>query len=163
MSSVIGSRTLRLEDEPLLRGTGRFVDDIHLADAIHVSFLRSPHPHALIRSIDKEAALAVAGVHAVLTLDDIAKVMVHRRMVRHSNSGFNLDKAWAFALANGEVSYVGEPVAMIVADSRYIADDAAALINVEYELQGFVADVRQAAKSAPIRKELSTKIGRAHV
>src|SRR5262245_38686875 len=147
---IIGSRTLRLEDEPLLRGTGRFVDDIHIADAHHVSFLRSPHPHALIKSIDKEAALALPGVHAVLTLDDIAKVMVQRRMVRHSNSGFPLEKCWAFALANGEVSYVGEPVAMVVADSRYIAEDAAALINVDYEIQDFVADVRKATTSAPI-------------
>lgn len=155
---IIGSRTLRLEDEPLLRGAGRFVDDINVAGAYHVAFLRSPHPHAIIKGIDKEAALAVPGVHAVLTLDDLAKVMVHRRMVRHSNSGFVLDKAWAFALANGEVSYVGEPVAMVIADSRYIGEDAAALINVDYEIQGFVADVRQAASSAPIRKELSTNI-----
>ena len=158
MSSIIGSRTLRLEDEPLLRGAGRFVDDINVAGAHHVTFLRSPHPHAIIKSIDTEAALAVPGVHAVLTLDDIAKVMVHRRMVRHSNSGFALDKAWAFALANGEVSYVGEPVAMVIADSRYIGEDAAALINVDYDIRDFVADVRKAAVSAPIRKELSTNI-----
>ena len=59
MSSVIGSRTLRLEDEPLLRGAGRFVDDITISGAHHVTFLRSPHPHAAIKSIDKAAAFAV--------------------------------------------------------------------------------------------------------
>ena len=61
---------------------------------LHVAFVRSPHPHALISGIDKDAALALPGVHAVLTLDDLAKVMTKRRMVRHSNSGMPLDKAW---------------------------------------------------------------------
>ena len=70
----------------------------------HAAFVRSPHPHALIKGIDKAAALALPGVHAVLTLDDLATVMVQRRMVRHSNSGMPLDKAWPFALADGEVS-----------------------------------------------------------
>src|SRR5438105_4714660 len=133
MPSLIGTRTLRLEDEPLLRGQGRFVDDIALDGVLHAAFVRSPHPHALIRTIDKAAALAVPGVHAVLTLDDLAKVMTQRRMMRHSNSGFALDKAWPFALADGEVCYVGEPVAMVVADSRHVAEDAAARVAVDYE------------------------------
>jgi carbon-monoxide dehydrogenase large subunit len=121
MPTLIGSRITRLEDEPLLRGKGRFVDDIALPGVWHVAFVRSPHPHALIKSIDKSAALAVPGVHAVFTLDDLSAVMVNRRMVRHSNSGMPLDKCWAFALAPGETSYVGEPVAMVMADDRYIA------------------------------------------
>src|SRR5215213_4184795 len=129
MSTTIGTRINRLEDEPLLRGRGRFVDDIPLP-----------------------------GVHAVLTLDDLAKVMVTRRMVRHSNSGMPLDKAWPFALAPGEVSYVGEPVAMVLADDRYIAEDATALVAVDYEPLPFVADVRTAKDSAPIRRELSTNV-----
>jgi carbon-monoxide dehydrogenase large subunit len=158
MPSLIGSRITRLEDEPLLRGRGRFVDDIALAGVQHVAFVRSPHPHALIRGIDASAALALTGVHAVLTLDDLAKVMVRRRMVRHSNSGMPLDKAWPFALADGEVSYVGEPVALVIADSRYLAEDAAALVAVDYETLPFVADVRAAASSPPIRRELNSNI-----
>ena len=70
-----------------------------------------------------------------------------RRMVRHSNSGMPLDKAWPFALADGEVCYVGEPVAMVLADDRYIAEDAAALVAVDYEPLPFVADVRTAKDS----------------
>src|SRR5476649_1369272 len=112
MPPLIGARIPRIEDEPLLRGRGRFVDDILLPGMLHVAFVRSPHPHALIRGIDKSAALALPGVHAVLDLNDLAKVMTNRRMVRHSNSGMPLEKAWLFALANGEVSYVGEPVAL---------------------------------------------------
>jgi len=158
MSPLIGSRVTRLEDEPLLRGQGRFVDDIVLHGTLHGAFVRSPHPHALIRSIDKSAALALPGVDAVLTLDDLAPVLVERRMVRHSNSGMPLDKAWMFALANGEVCYVGEPVALVVARDRYVAEDAAALVVVDYELQPFVADVRKAKDAPPIRRELKTNV-----
>src|SRR5690606_16754738 len=117
-ASPIGARIPRLEDEPLLRGRGRFVDDIRVAGMLHVAFVRSPHPHALIRGIGKDAALALPGVHAVLALDDIAAVMTSRRMTRISNTGIPLDNAWPFALADGEVCYVGEPLAMVVADSR---------------------------------------------
>jgi carbon-monoxide dehydrogenase large subunit len=158
MPPLIGSRVTRLEDEPLLRGRGRFVDDIAVPGVWHVAFVRSPHPHALVTGVDKSTALAAPGVHAVLTLDDIAKVMVHRRMVRHSNSGMPLDKAWAFALAPGETSYVGEPVAMVIADDRYAAEDAAALVQIDYEPLPFVADVRGAQNAAPIRRELSGNI-----
>ncbi len=156
--SLIGTRTKRLEDEPLLRGLGRFVDDIALPGLLHVAFVRSPHPHALIRDIDKQAALDLPGVHAVLTLDDIAKVMTNRRMVRVSNSGMPLDKAWLYALANGEVCYVGEPVALVVADSRYIAEDATALVAVDYDIQPFVADVRKSASGPPVRRELNSNV-----
>ena len=81
-----------------------------------------------------------------------------RRMVRHSNSGMPLDKAWPFALADGEVCYVGEPVALVVADDRYIAEDAAALVAVDYDTLPFVADVRSAKDSPPIRRELSSNV-----
>jgi carbon-monoxide dehydrogenase large subunit len=158
MPSLIGSRITRLEDEPLLRGNGRFVDDIALPGLLHVAFVRSPHPHALIKGIDKSAALALPGVHAVLALDDIAAVMTKRRMVRVSNSGMPLDKAWLYALADGEVSYVGEPVALVVAESRYAAEDAAAVVAVDYDVLPFVADVRQAASGPPVRRELNSNV-----
>ena len=158
MPPLIGSRITRIEDEPLLRGRGRFVDDIALPGVWHAAFVRSPHPHALVKAVDKAAALKLPGVHAVLTLDDLAQVMVQRRMLRHSNSGLPLDKAWAFALADGEVCYVGEPVAMVLADNRYLAEDATALVAVDYEPLPFVADVRKAAASPPIRRELSSNV-----
>ena len=84
--------------------------------------------------------------------------MAKRRMVRHSNSGMPLDKAWLYALADGEVSYVGEPVAMVVADNRYLAEDAAAIVAVDYDVQPFVADVRQAASGPPVRRELNSNV-----
>ena len=158
MASSIGMRLTRLEDEPLLRGRGRFVDDIVVDGALHAHFVRSPHPHAVIQAVDATAARALPGVHTVLTLDDLAKVMVHRRMVRHSNSGMPLDKAWLFALADGEASYVGEPVAVVLADDRYIAEDAAALVMVDYDILPPVADVRQAAGGPPVRRELTSNV-----
>jgi carbon-monoxide dehydrogenase large subunit len=109
-------------------------------------------------NIDKSAALATPGVHAVLTLDDLASVMVERRMVRHSNSGMPLGKAWMFALADGEVSYVGEPVAMVIADDRYVAEDGAMLVAIDYDPLPVVADVRRAAAGPPVRRELTSNV-----
>src|SRR5262249_8961837 len=128
MSTLIGARIPRLEDETLLRGQGRFIDDVTVPDLLHAAFVRSPHAHASMRRVSKEAPLAPPGVHAVLTLDDLAPVLAKRRMLRHSNSGTPLDKMWSFALADGEVSYVGETVAIVLAASRYTCEDAAALV-----------------------------------
>jgi carbon-monoxide dehydrogenase large subunit len=160
MPGLIGARIPRLEDRPLLIGRGRFVDDIALPGLLHAAFVRSPHPHALVRGVDAAASRALAGVHAVLTLDDLAPVMARRRMLRHSNSGTPLDRLWSFALADGEVSYVGETVAIVVADDRYAAEDAAAQVEVDYEPLPAVADCRQAAApSAPaVRRELNSNI-----
>src|SRR5712675_464015 len=158
MAALIGSRTLRIEDEPFLRGTGRYIDDVEVPELLHAGFVRSPHAHAAIRSVIKTAALALPGVHAVLTLDDITPVLAKRRMMRHSNSGTPLDRMWSFALADGEVSYVGETVAIVVADDRYIAEDAAALVEVDYDVLPPVADCRKAvlADSPTIRRELNS-------
>src|SRR5690349_4737508 len=156
MRSLIGSPVRRIEDAPLLRGQARFVADIAVADMLHACFVRSPHPHALVRAVGKDAALALPGVRAVLTLDDLAPVLVRRRMLRHSNSGTPLDKFWAFPLADGEASYVGDAVAIVLADDRYIAEDAAALVAVDYDVMPAAVDCRSAiAPGAPtVRREL---------
>jgi aerobic carbon-monoxide dehydrogenase large subunit len=156
----IGARLPRLEDRPLLVGKGRFIDDIARPGVLHAAFVRSPHPHAAIRGVDARVALALPGVHAVLTLDDLAPVLAKRRMLRHSNSGTPLDRYWSFALANGEVSYVGEAVALVLADSRYLAEDAAALVAVDYDELAAVADCRTAAApDAPaVRRELNSNV-----
>jgi carbon-monoxide dehydrogenase large subunit len=96
----------------------------------------------------------------VLTLDDLAPVLAQRRMMRHSNSGTPLDRMWSFALSNGEVAYVGETVAIVVAESRYVAEDAAALVEVDYDLLTPVGDCRKAAEpgSPTVRAELNSNI-----
>jgi carbon-monoxide dehydrogenase large subunit len=157
---MIGSRLPRLEDHALLTGRGAFADDITVADLLHAAFVRSPHPHALIRGVRTDAARALAGVAAVLTLDDLAPVMAKRRMVRTSNSGTPLDRCWAFALADGEVSYVGESVALVLAKDRYVAEDAAALVDVDYETMPAAADCRDAARAdaPPVRREIGSNV-----
>jgi len=155
VSGTIGARLPRLEDHALLTGRGRFVDDIAAAGILVAAFARSPHPHALIRAVDLDAARAVPGVVAVLTLDDLAPVMRQRRMVRTSNSGARLDQSWPFALADGEVSFVGEPVAIVIANDRYVAEDAAALVAVDYEVFDPAIDCR-IERAPPVRRELTS-------
>jgi aerobic carbon-monoxide dehydrogenase large subunit len=158
--NLIGLSIPRIEDEPLLRGRGCFVDDIELPDLRHASFVRSPHAHAAIRGIDTSAAIALPGIHAVLTLDDLAPVLRQRRMKRHSNSGTKLDKVWPFALADREVCYVGEPVAIVIGESRYVTEDAAALVLVDYDVLDPVLDCRSSGLhgSPLVRTELTANV-----
>ena len=156
MSELIGTRVRRLEDNALLRGRARFVDDIASPGALSAAFVRSPHPHALIRGVDASAARALPGVVAVLTLDDLAAVLKSRRMLRVSNSGTRLDRSWPFALANGETSFVGEPVAIVVAADRYLAEDAVALVAVDYDVLPAATDCRDGVQAPPVRRELSS-------
>src|SRR5207244_667454 len=160
MGGLIGARIPRVEDGALLLGQGRFIDDIGVAGVWHAAFVRSPHPHAVVRWIDAQAARVLPGVHAVLTLDDLAPVLANRRMLRHSNSGAPLDRYWSFALADGEVSYVGEAIAIVLADNRYVAEDAAAKVAVDYDVLLSVSDCRSAVETtAPaVRRELNTNI-----
>jgi carbon-monoxide dehydrogenase large subunit len=160
MRSLIGSRVARLEDPPLLRGQGRYVDDIPVSEVLHAAFVRSPHAHALITGVSTAVAAALPGVRAVLTLDDLAPAMAQRRMARVSYSGTALGKAWPYALAEREVSYVGEAVAMVLAESRYVAEDAVALVEVTYEVLPCIADCRGANTpgAPPVRRELSSNV-----
>ena len=153
--STVGARVLRLEDRALVTGRGRFVDDIPTMDVAVAAFARSPHPHALIRGIDLSEARAVPGVIAIYTLDDLAPVLKQRRMMRVSNSGTNLAQSWPFALADGEVSFVGEPVAIVIAENRYTAEDAASLIEVDYEVLAPALDCR-ADRAPAVRCELGS-------
>src|SRR5438132_1290700 len=164
MGGLIGARIPRVEDGALLLGQGRFVDDIGVAGVWHAAVVRSPHPHAAVRWIDAQAARVLPGVHAVLTLDDLAPVLANRRMLRHSNSGTPLDRYWSFALADAEVSYVGEAVAMVLAENRYLAEDAAAMVAVDYDVLASVADARAAIeRAAPaVRRELNSNIAAAY-
>jgi carbon-monoxide dehydrogenase large subunit len=160
MAALIGSNVPRIEDAALLRGQGHFIDDVVMQGVLHTAFVRSPHAHAVIDRIATAAATALPGVRAVLTLDDLAAVMTDRRMRRQSHSGSPLDRAWPFALADREVSYVGEPVAMVLADDRYVAEDGAALVEVDYQELPAAVDYREAARdgAAPVRRELTSNV-----
>jgi carbon-monoxide dehydrogenase large subunit len=141
-----GARVTRFEDPALLAGRGRFVDDVPLAGALHACFVRSPHGHARIKTIDASAALALAGVRAVLTAADLPEPMRSDRIPNlMANPAIRIMRT-QHALPGDEVCYAGQAVAVVIADSRPIAEDAAALVAVDYELLPAVEDCREAVK-----------------
>jgi carbon-monoxide dehydrogenase large subunit len=158
-----GQPLKRFEDPKLLTGQGSFVDDIQLPDMLHAAILRSPHAHARIRAIDGTAARNMAGVVAVLTGADIAGVLGEvptRAMV----GGWEVDDMQAVeqpVLARDTVYYVGQPVAIVVAQNRYLAKDAVALIRVEYDPLPPVLDPLAAlrAEATPIHATLGSNVG----
>ena len=137
---VFGVSTKRLEDPDLITGNGQFIDDIHLPGLKHAAFLRSPHGHALVKEIKKETALKIAGVHAVFTLLDFKPHLANERLIVGLPSSAYRQDINRPALASEEVVHVGEPIAIVIADSRYIAEDAVAHIDIEYELIPVVSD-----------------------
>ncbi len=150
-SSVFGRSVPRCEDDDLLRGKGRFVDDIHLPGLLEAAFVRSPFAHAAIRGIDTAAARAMPGVHAVYTLQDfLPHLRTERLVVGLPSKSYKQDRNRP-VLAHDEVVHVGEPVAIVIADDRYIAEDAAAMVEVDYEALPAASDCREAlAAGAPM-------------
>jgi aerobic carbon-monoxide dehydrogenase large subunit len=144
VTKTLGQSTARLEDRDLLLGKARFVGDIRLADMLHASFVRSPHAHGKIVSIDKRAALALAGVVAVLTRDDIRAVATSDRLVVALPDRTYKQRRDRFVLAADETVHVGEAIAMILATDAYVAEDAAGLVEIEFELLAAVSDCRGA-------------------
>src|ERR1700721_2229716 len=120
---LVGARIKRSEDPRLLRGRGRFVDDLSIADALHVAFRRSDEAHARIVAVDAGRARAAPGVGAALTAEDIAAL--HVPLVATSGRA-NYHATPILPLAHRKVRHVGEPVVAVLADSRHLAEDAAA-------------------------------------
>ena len=130
MSPYTGERVKRLEDARLLRGAGRFADDIVLARMLHLAFVRSPHAHAAVRGIDTGAARALPGVAAVLTAADFARDV--RPLAPRLDGGGFTPTVWPL-LASDVVQYVGQAVAVVVADGAYALADAREAVAVTYD------------------------------
>ena len=144
----IGADHLRKEDARLLTGQGRFIDDIEVPHALHACFVRSPHAHAKILSIDGQNALALEGVVAVFTGQDLAQWTTRHRMAPDIAG---LKPMEMDALPIDKVRFQGDPVACVIAKNRYIAEDAAALVQVDYEELPAVTHLEQAlAADAPL-------------
>src|SRR5436190_5135344 len=149
-AKYIGQAIKRIEDRPLLTGAGRFVGDLKFSDMLEAAFVRSPHAHAVIRGIDTSAARRHPGVHAVYTLADLLPLLTQDRLPLQFRTAQLPPDITPLVLARDEVSFVGEAVAVVIAQSRYIAEDAAALVAVDYEPLPAVSDCRQAlAPGAP--------------
>ncbi len=150
-SPLRSNRVLRVEDPDLLKGSGKFVDDMHLPGMLQAAFVRSPMGHAKVVSIDVSAALDVPGVHRVLTRDDLLPHLATEFIVVGLPSPSYKQDINRPALSGLEVVHVGEPVAIVLADNRYIAEDAAALVMVDYDPLPAVGDPRDALKpGAPL-------------
>src|SRR5215510_5049976 len=143
-----GQPLKRFEDPKLVTGQGSFVDDIQLPDMLHAAIVRSSHAHARIRAIDVTVARRMVGVVAILTGADIAGVLEDvptRAMV----GGWEVDEMKPVeqpVLARGKVCYVGQPVAIVVAQDRYLAGDAVERIQVDYEPLVPVLDPHEAMR-----------------
>jgi aerobic carbon-monoxide dehydrogenase large subunit len=144
----IGRAEPRREDARLLTGHGRFIDDIEVPGALHACFVRSPHAHARIVSIDVSAALQMPGVVAVFTGHDIARHATRHRMAPPIEG---LAPMESDTLPIDKVRFQGDPVACVIAADRYLAEDAAERVEVAYEPLPAVASMAQAlAPDAPL-------------
>ncbi|MGH7314018.1 MAG: xanthine dehydrogenase family protein molybdopterin-binding subunit, partial [Candidatus Rokuibacteriota bacterium] len=152
MAEHAGQVIRRREDPRLVAGAGQFIDDLRPADCLHLAVVRSPHAHARIRSIDTSAAAKAGGVVAVVTGADLGAANVPLPLF---NEHPGLPRPCGIQpLATERVRFVGEPVAAVVATNRYLAQDAAELIRVDYEPLPAVTDVTAAAAAgAPLVHE----------
>lgn len=130
---LFGQRVPRVEDQRFLRGRGRYVDDVLVGPGtLHAAVLRSPHAHARIVDIDVSDVLDLEGVHAVWTHDDLEGVMAEPLPLLIPHPSLTHGRT-QLALARDEVNHVGEAIAFVVADDRYVAEDAVDRIRVTYE------------------------------
>jgi aerobic carbon-monoxide dehydrogenase large subunit len=141
--------TPRIEDDALVRGTGRFMDDPRLPNTAYAAFVRSPHAHARIMSVNTDEARRAKKVLAVLTAEDMKAANVGS-VSRHppvpGRGGAKMIMPFRPSLAGEKVMHVGDPVAMVVAETIAAAQDAADLVRVEYEELPAVIDLRDAMK-----------------
>jgi carbon-monoxide dehydrogenase large subunit len=147
---VFGAPAPRKEDARLVAGRGRYVTDVDLPRMLHVAFVRSPHAHARIRAVDTAAARAAAGVAAVATGAD-ADWAPHRIEARSALPGYAM--TGQPILAWPEVRFAGEAVVAVVARDRYAAEDAAALVTVDWEPLPAALDLVDPARAGALVHE----------
>jgi carbon-monoxide dehydrogenase large subunit len=140
----VGQRTPRKEDGRLLTGRGQFADDVRLPGMLHIAYARSAVARGTITGIDMDAARDIPGVHAIYTHTDFADVPLNVM-----NFFFGPVEAPVTILANGRVACVGDPVAMVIADSRAIAEDAASLIEISVDEEPPVITIAD-ARTGPL-------------
>jgi carbon-monoxide dehydrogenase large subunit len=142
-TQMVGERVARREDPRLLRGEGRYLDDLGHG-ALEAAFVRSPHAHASILDIDVTEALDVEGLVAIYTHEDLPERVAQRLPLLIPHPALT-SPLTGYALAPETVHYAGEPVAMVVATDRYVAEDIADRIRVDYEPLPAVVGIERAA------------------
>jgi carbon-monoxide dehydrogenase large subunit len=149
----IGQRVSRKEDPRLLTGRGKFVDDVSLPGMLHCAFVRSPIARGQILSIETETALGLEGVHAIYTAADLAATGLE--MLSLFMKPLEVPTGM---LADGRVVHVGDPIALVIADSRHIAEDAAALVEIEYLEEDPVVSMTDARTGAAVHPNVPNNI-----
>ena len=146
-----GDKVQRIEDPRLLTGRGNYVDDIHPPGCLHAAFVRSPHAHATIRSVSTQGVVDMPGIVGIYTMADFSG-LAEGPLPQSFPAPLIKQSVTYFPLAASEVCHAGEAVAIVIADSRHRAEDAAALVEVDYDPLPVMADCRQAlaAGAAPV-------------
>ena len=141
----------RREDTRFLTGQGTYADDVNRDGQVYASFVRSQHPHGSIRGIDNAAAESAPGVVGVFTGADLVTAGIHGQVPRALLPGFVTTPTPRPGLADTVVRHVGEPVAVVIAETRALADDAAGLIEVDIEALPAAIEITDArAPGAPV-------------
>jgi len=153
MQRFVGQCIKRKEDPRLVTGSGHYVDDLRFADLLHVEILRSMYAHARVRSVDPARARAAPGVVAVYTHEDLRDLCGVFPIVEAGVKGVKIPPR--YPLADGEVCFVGQPIAVVVAENRYAGRDAADRIEVDYEPLPVVTDPERALEANSPRAHTS--------
>jgi carbon-monoxide dehydrogenase large subunit len=150
-AKMFGARVARLEDPRLLTGRGSYTDDFHLPDMLEAAFVRSPHSHAKINVINTAAAKAHPGVVAVYTAADLPEYLRDMTVPFQVPNPAISQPFQQRLLEDREVCFAGEPIALVVADSRYNAEDAATLVEIDFDILPGASDCKSALDdSAPM-------------
>ena len=152
MTTYTGQPIKRFEDHRLLTGQSSYVDDMNVPGMLHALIVRSPHGHARIRDIDASAAVRLPGVVAVITAKDIEEIA--QLPTRESSDADEMHPPRHPALAMDKACYAGQPVAIVLAEDIYTAEDAVELVVIDYEILPAVIDPLQAtSEDAPVIHE----------
>jgi aerobic carbon-monoxide dehydrogenase large subunit len=159
-TKLFGSKVPRVEDQRFLRGHGRYVDDVLVGQRVlHAAVLRSPHAHARITDIDVSEVLDLDGVHLVWTHDDLTGPMAEPLPLLIPHPAL-IHGRTQYALAPEEVNYVGEAIAFVVAEDRYVAEDAVGRIRVSYEFLEPVVGIPAArAARSRVHEDMPDNVG----
>ncbi len=150
-AKMFGARVARLEDPKLLTGQGGYTDDMHLPGMLEAAFVRSPHSHARIKDINISDALKHKGVCKIYTASDLPDYLRNTTVPFQVPNPAISQPFQQRLLEDREVCFAGEPIALVVADTRYNAEDAATLVQVDYDILTGAADCKSALEdSAPL-------------
>ena len=155
-SHLFGRSVGRIEDRALVVGDGCYLDDLHPENCLAAAFVRSTHAHALFSTVHLTAALAMPDVVAAFTAAELKKLLASNFLSTGLPSPSFLLHADRPVLADGEVAYVGEPIAVVIATSRSLAEDAVEAVAIDFKALPPVVDCREALEPGSAHRSFAT-------